>query len=354
MIRILGRDRRVHVDSAGVQCVRYKGEQVPLAYVRRLARGGERLPDVMRNFPLRTERELTPTEAATLAAVLGASLPSGCLPPGCDVSFSEVLRILSDDFGDNVYLMGGVVRDIVQGKPPALIKDIDINFVIDPDLAVKRLRDRIPNLKVFRSKRADYVSVGDKMQTSFVEGFRVLPEAYGPLNHDATCNMLFVELLEGGRPVLIDPLGGQCARDAIDNVWRAPVPDTEHRAWLAHNPGVIWRMFKFMMRGYKVPDETARSVYGYLADGEISEFHASRAWFTMSDKDLVKIARLIQADTARLGIRCDDLLIRLFEINVVVPNTAEHEKAIASIQRNNQGQDSWKKKKKKRPWTEKK
>lgn len=183
-------------------------------------------------------------------------------------TMAEVIDTIRDT-GVPVYLMGGFVRDALQGKES---KDIDLGFGADAG--------EIVSIAMKKKLAFEHPGPGGLVKLGKPDGSGVPPlegKALFGVNADrvkitgapsSTGSDLHAENIYGdfchGRlwydPVndtIVDPTG-HGVEDALTHTLRIPVPKEQWEAWANGSPAKIWRYWKFVARGDKPADEDTR------------------------------------------------------------------------------------------------
>ena len=90
---------------------------------------------------------------------------------------------------------------------------------------------------------------------------------------ECKCNSLFI-LFQSEKVILVDPFNGEGKRDAENRHYSAPIvdpsivrstKDTQLFSWVINetNDKLLWRMLKFLLKGYTIDRETAITIYRY-------------------------------------------------------------------------------------------
>jgi hypothetical protein len=150
---------------------------------------------------------------------------------------------------------------------------------------------------------------GDHMDATGLYGEG--PTGYDLADVETPGNALMLQLLPDAM-VLIDLLGGQGVADARASVWRSPwTPDApafrrwveEHNKPMTASHRLLWRMIKFKLRNFTVPDSTAAAVYSYwLGRRELAEPQWEKMWTLLSDRSAAAIGAIVEADLSRLRV----------------------------------------------------
>lgn len=174
-----------------------------------------------------------------------------------------------------VFIKGGCVRDIVQGRAIGAINDIDIvhtmpfakaRFGKPYGLNAKRVQyytQRAPGFK--------YIKVGNTARGNAVGPVDCTETKLNPsLNsYEAPLNTLMINVTHArGMPSELDRVYDitGCGMDhARRRIWTAPNHETLHDpAWLSG--AKLWRMLRFRLRGNDVPLATREVIYRYWLD----------------------------------------------------------------------------------------
>ena len=226
--------------------------------------------------------------------------------PGLDpeednwMSYDELFRIFAGHEPKSktfysVCIKGGFVRDLANGIPMETIRDIDMTF----DKPLNRIQYSIPYGLIHRNvhfsttkvKTQDkqnnffYLRIGDDSKKAVPMGNGELPTIHQAVEAiyspwpwaldklDAPANSLLLHvgqnLKELDRIYDITGVGYQHAKQKIWT-WPSPTMATSQK-WLENKK--LWRMLKFMKRGYKVPKPVRVRIYTYwLEHGDSDDF----------------------------------------------------------------------------------
>lgn len=198
---------------------------------------------------------------------------------GKDLELIRGISKVANAFGYNVYLVGGIVRDLLLDKPP---KDIDIvvvgnAFTLTPMLKEKFLCKVVksqPELKTVR------LAFGDSMEIDFASTRR---ELYGikkgipiashfgcPLKDDVirrdfTVNAIAISINSNDYGRILDFVNGK--KDLENKVLRVL-----HDNSFNDDPTRIIRAFKFAHRlGFTIEEHTQKLIDEYLENKDYSE-----------------------------------------------------------------------------------
>lgn len=195
--------------------------------------------------------------ARRLNEILDSKIPDSCRYKSAScTTYRAVLKKMTVD-GRKVFVSGGLIRDLISGKDITKA-DVDVKFSHMSKRALKELFDSM--------RVASYVPPG-KGYTYFFVGCDPDNQLEGSMMKDvpdveSPANALIVdfETME-----LID-ITGKGVEDAKNNVWRIP-PGVDRVDWFDRigGPRRLWRMQKFRLRGYKVPDEDIKFIYKMFA-----------------------------------------------------------------------------------------
>lgn len=216
------------------------------------------------------------------------------------ISYDELFHILAGRESRSktfysVCIKGGFVRDLANGVSVDTIRDIDMTF----DKPLNRIQYSIPYGLIHRNVHfsSTKVKAQDKLNNFFYlrigdETKKPVPMANGklPTIHqaveatyspwpwaldklDAPANSLLLHvghnLKELDRIYDITGMGYQHAKQKI---WTWPSPTMANsQTWLENKK--LWRMLKFIRRGYKVPKPVRLNIYTYwLEHGDSDDF----------------------------------------------------------------------------------
>lgn len=266
------------------------------------------------------ELELGADDTANLLSKLKEKIPKSCRTTDgtCRPStYFDVLSAISGGFSENVYLFGGSVRDFIRTGDVSTLNDIDINYTTE----VFDVRSRLDKLGVnYKMDDRNYIVAGDKGEHEYLEGFYLAPLTYNKDNLESPGNSLLLKVKSETSMSVIDLFGGQGIEDAKDNVWRSPT--SNYKAWLTNQKKLLWRMIKFKLRGYTVPQETSDEVYKFWATSSaITGYSWENMWWSLPGNKLGEILKLLDTDLqSSQTTRFIDLLLKFVSNNLIVAN----------------------------------
>jgi hypothetical protein len=235
--------------------------------------------------------------------------------PGMPVTFMQVFQALAHR-GIPVFVVGGAVRDAVQGRTD--IKDIDMAYGCSA--AEMRRVAAAEGWPVAYTSPNGLVQLGEQKAKFALEGKSLNgfnsdvadfaePRVCGcdltrELSvRDFTCNSLFYDPLNG---TVLDPSGVGVA-DARARRLRIPVAQESWSEWVRGNPTKLLRYWKMVSRDYSAADAVTRAFI--LATAQ-REFRRSRSvYFSlarckayvgfMDASDAAKFRKAVEADLGR-------------------------------------------------------
>jgi hypothetical protein len=226
-------------------------------------------------------------------------------------TYMELIRIVSNDFADPIYLKGGLVRDLVHTNNTANFLDVDVGF----NAPFATVAQRLTSAGVHHLSMPDFhfFTVGP-MNGPHLDGTGLYgqgPTGYDLADVETPANALMMQLLPGTM-VVLDLLDGKGIADANANVWRAPQPPgtLPFTQWVEeHNkPGtashrLLWRMIKFKLRNFTVPDDTAAAVYTYwLSRRALTEPQWEKVWTLLPSHQAAAVGAIVKADLEQLKL----------------------------------------------------
>jgi len=223
--------------------------------------------------------------------------------PGLNgTSYLEVFQTLTcSSWTSHIFLMGGLVRDILRR---IVGRDIDVNF----SASAKELA-RICQEKGYEYRLDcgdEYICIGDYTSGEFIEGFAVTRNPPQAFTADFSMNQLYYDFCND---LVIDKTGYGVSSLA-DNLCELPCPRAEWDAWLGSNgPRVLFRYYKFLLRGFSYSDESM----AYVAKNLL------HCWATIDEDELFAIGRLALdtlvacSDTRELDA-LKDLVFKSFDV----------------------------------------
>jgi hypothetical protein len=242
-------------------------------------------------------------------------IPECCTNP--KTSYYDVLVVLSKNFTEPVFIVGGAVRDYMITKDTTTMNDIDINYTIDPTEVEKLLITPLQISSFYKDAR-NYIRVGPKNRSDYLEGFYINPQSYEPNTLECKMNSLLF-MINKDSIDLVDFFGGDALKDAENKVWSSPTLDYD--SWLKKQEKLLWRLLKFELRGYTVPVETKEKVYTYfIKDTNIKEYGWQNIWWTLNPDNIVNIIEQIKMDCLEIGINYGDLLHKLIIKKLLIAN----------------------------------
>jgi len=165
-------------------------------------------------------------------------------------SYLEVFRTLTtcSSWRHHVFLFGGLVRDILRRIAG---NDVDINFSASAKELAKICQE---NGYVHQLGFGDeYLCIGDDASEEKIEGFAVTHNPPQGFKADFSFNQLYYDFCND---VIIDKFGNGVPSVAA-NLCELPCPRSEWDAWLeANGPRVLFRYYKFLLRGHSYSDES--------------------------------------------------------------------------------------------------
>lgn len=299
-ITILGRKRKVIIKQ-GKKYINYQKKLVSLKdakALQKLKKGGTTVQ--MGQYKV---IELSDEANSKLLKKFQSLIPNSCMNiTKCShTSYLDVLKAISNDFEEDIFVVGGAVRDFIQTENPDDINDIDINYSTNVSTLTERLNSLNLNFKV---DERNYIVVGDKTRGDYLEGFYITPTMYKPENLECPANSLMLKIEKTNNTVIkfkiIDVFNGIGIEDAKTKQWRAPSDSDD---WFKNQTKLLWRMLKFKLRDYTVPDATAVRVYSYWYNNEsrISDYTWQNMWWTIKPEDVEKVLDIITNDVDKLS-----------------------------------------------------
>lgn len=170
------------------------------------------------------------------------------------VSISTIISAIETyKKGSLVFLKGGAPRDIVSDQVP---HDIDVAYWgISHAEIVRALKEQLGFAVRSTSSASAVASIGLVQLGMGQDTFEASKLKVGEHESDAPANALLIHV---GTRLLIDPHG--CGlKDAKDRVWRIPSKDRE--LWARTTRVAVWRMLKFRVRGFSVPEKDQAFIY---------------------------------------------------------------------------------------------
>jgi len=199
-------------------------------------------------------------------------------------TYMEIFRMIQKIGNLPIMIYGGAVRDFIQTNYDILtMNDIDINYNTNyyniTDFLSKNTRKREHCFKHYTNESKKYILFGDKYEDEegkYLEGFQIVRnttfDSYSFL--ESRCNSLSIvvdfDKTGGVNFYLIDFFNDSGINDAKRKIFCASFIDadlTEENLleWVSHSKKTkaLWRIFRFMLRGYTVEPNTAIAIYKY-------------------------------------------------------------------------------------------
>lgn len=243
------------------------------------------------------------------------------IPECCkiNVSYYDVLQRLSENWKQPIYIVGGAVRDYMMTKDVSTMNDIDINYTTTPDKVVNLLTDL--QITEWHMDSRNYIRVGPKAREDYLEGFHINPYVYEDKKHELECKMNSLAfLIENEDVYLIDFFGGEALDHAINKIWASPTND--YQEWLKYQEKLLWRLLKFELRGYTVPEATKYQVYSWFINSpdKIPIYRWENLWWTVHPDKLDKVVDLIERDCLEVGLNPMTLIKNMVNKKVLIGN----------------------------------
>jgi hypothetical protein len=285
--------------------------------VKKCEGGGYNLSEVNNfftpNFPNLKIIEMDDTDTNKIMAKLKTMIPECC---NATTTYYDVLKAISKNFTEPVYIIGGCVRDYMITKDVNTMNDIDINYTILPE-EVENLLIEPLQIKTFYKDERNYIRIGPKSRSDYLEGFYIIPTSYSEYSLESKMNSLLF-LIESTKIFLIDLFGGESLSDAKSKIWSSPTED--YSKWMGIKKTMLWRMLKFELRGYTVPFNTKKAVYNYWLTSDISDYDWQNIWWTLDPTKLKEIIELIKNDCIEVDINYGDLLQLFIKKGLLISN----------------------------------
>jgi hypothetical protein len=268
-----------------------------------------------KNFPDTKITTLDNDDYEKIITKLKKPIPECCNNP--NTSYYDVITLLSKQFKEPIFIVGGAVRDYMITKNTDEMNDIDINYTIDTNEVEKLLIDPLGITSFYKDER-NYIVVGPKSRSDYLEGFHINPQTYTSTNLECKMNSLLFKINKNSID-LIDFFGGEALNDAKNKIWASPT--NNYDLWLKSTPKLLWRLLKFELRGYTVPIETKQKVYEYfINDIDIPIYRWENMWWTLDQTNIRKIIEQIIQDCNEIKINYGDLLYKLVIKQLLIPN----------------------------------
>lgn len=226
--------------------------------------------------------------------------------PGLDgPSYLDLFQTLIDaSWEHHIFLFGGIVRDILRRK---VGNDIDIGFSA-PATELEQIC-RKAGYKYQMDFDNKYICIGDKKNSEYVEGFTVTHNTAQPPHHaDFSMNWIWYDFVN---EVIIDKTGAAVPAILASRL-EIPCVCKDWEAWIEFNGvRVLFRYYKFLLRGYTYDSTEMTYVAGRLLD-----FWRDKA------EDTIKMGRLalpdmVSTQDARRVERLKELVFESFELACV-------------------------------------
>ena len=246
-----------------------------------------------RNHPAARTTRLTQEEAEAVQAALSRRIR---LRVGDKVKTSSVRTVLGliEHSTDHAvaYLKGGTPRDIVGGRDPV---DVDVAYSGTTMQKIKAAWEKHYGADLKLSAYIQKIGlIGLGEGDNAVEATTI---CLAKCKSDSAANQL---LIHAPSSILIDPFGRGTA-DAMQKVWR--IPCDNRTEWVKYVRIAVWRMLKFRMRGYEVPDEDMAYIYSQFVSEHDTTPHARRMGSRALANNPLDVLKFACSDIDRLSTR---------------------------------------------------
>lgn len=298
---VLGQGAFVGYDRSGAPLVRDASGRLssPSGQYQIELEPGQEFASILESVPPRNR--FTPGEfRAGLKRLLETSVGFGQTTLGQYVAAIKAA-------GFETLVVGGAVRDVIEGKPPRDVDIVTSMWVEDASRAFSRAGlpsgyavSQYGTLLVGRGSSGLDVTSLKREEGKF--GLDLLEDAR---HRDFTINALYYD---PHSETIADPYGTGVS-DVRQKVLRPACRPGEERAWIRQNPSAVLRIFKFIVRGYKPTAELKGIVLenfrSAVADmdglrlsrvkeslgGSASEMVEAMRSFGLSDEDIRRVYR---------------------------------------------------------------
>jgi hypothetical protein len=236
-------------------------------------------------YGLRLYRSQTVTQALRLIC-------SAQVPGLGGVSYLDVFKKLtSSGWKHHIFLFGGLVRDIIRRK---VGNDIDITY----SAPAAELENLCKEKGWTCTLDGDYILIGEEQGEEYCEGMVVTHNGVTPPeNSDFSFNWVFYDFVND---VIIDKTGWAVPA-VIANRCEIPCVREKWHLWLQRGGSrVLFRYFKFLVRGYEYDDQEMKYIGENLLDfwrrdaNETVEIGKDTLSSLIASGDAEKIERLRQ------------------------------------------------------------
>ena len=221
-------------------------------------------------------------------------------------SYLTIIRDLTS--GDKIVtIYGGAVRDYIFSNLTDItsLNDIDINVRIEFPKIVDIFKKEPYNCyRQTIDEETKYILIGKKTSRENIEGYRIAEDYYFPITLEARSNSLSLAILPD-KITLIDLFNGKGISDAQQRIYCAPfmddelTNDSELLQWAAsyQHTNFLWRMLKFLGRGFQIEFNTAKALYKYWwANIATDKTEWDAIWTTINKGDTKNIQSIFRKE----------------------------------------------------------
>jgi len=264
-------------------------------------------------------------------------------------TYMEIFNMIQKKIRFNLPIMiyGGSVRDFIQSNYNIdTMNDIDINYNTNYndiiDFLRRNTRSREHCFKHYINEPKKYILFGDKYEDEegkYLEGFQIVKNTnfdnYSFL--ESRCNSLSIVVdIDKDNNVnfyLIDFFNDSGINDTIHKIFCASFIDSDLNEenlleWVSHSKKTkaLWRIFRFMLRGYTVEPNTAIAIYKYWWQNRLNNDLANKIEWD-------KIWDVLPIESVEFVFGSTGLLQRELSTYADVPGVPSYEEMIDYIQK---------------------
>ena len=217
---------------------------------------------------------------------------------GKNYTYKDIIKLLLKH-SSKIYLIGGYIRDLIGNKGLDKLSDIDIKYTISPD-EVNKVLKTLPDIHFERGKFFDKIFyVGDRKDKYCLDLNYLNIDDKFELTSNANCNSLLLDI----RTYTIIDLFGEGVHNSKKKIWKKP-NSLSHKEWVTTKTKLFWRMLKFSLKGYTIPDVDKIEIYKYVYNQPHKpNIRWFDIWRVLDKKDSKEIAKIIKSDLERLDVK---------------------------------------------------
>ena len=231
-------------------------------------------------------------------------------------SYIEIFNLIQNIDGKQIMVYGGSVRDFIRTSDIDTLNDIDINYSTDYFAIMNYLNglthnDKNSCFKYYSDENKKYILFGDKYEDEsgrYLEGFQIIPRTFDTNSYlESRGNSLGIVVdvgIDENHFYLFDFFGGLGISDAKKNIFCAPFIESELteanlNEWIRQykKSDVLWRVFKFALRGYTIEPKTMTTIFKYLwQNRDNSDVEWNKIWDSLHIQRANDIFNLIKGE----------------------------------------------------------